>query len=136
MQISLRAIRPTKFRLIDPAKTEQEIRGGLRQYLNEVKTILQADYGKVAPSPNYTRTGKTGAGWQVSVPSHNYGELTNVTPYAVFVQGPFGGGRGIGSRQTRLNRSKGWQSITDVARSTSKRYAQIMNRSIQPRILD
>ena len=136
--VSLRAIRPKRFRVIDPIRTETEVRAGIRIYLEEVKQELQNDYNKVPPGRTYKRKGYSGGvrgGWKISVPSHNYGLLINDVPWAVYVQGPFGGGRGKGSRQARNMRSRGWQSITEVSRRTRKHFEQLMNRAVHPRVI-
>jgi hypothetical protein len=132
MTVTLQAIRPSRFDLISPERTQANVRRSMKRYLNEVKKILQENYNTVPTSPNYTRTHDLQQGWEVSVsPDGSQGFLFNETPYAVFVQGPKGGGRGTGSRQTAAMRNRGWLSISDVARVTRPRFNELMNRSIQ-----
>lgn len=89
------------------------------------------------PSRRYKRTEILKKSWKIILtPDGTNGFLINDAkqkgrPYAVFVQGPVGGGRGIGQRQTRLNRSKGWKSITDVTRARRKEFTTVMNRAVK-----
>lgn len=133
--VYLKAIRPKKFKVIDPGHVSTELRAAMRLYLNQVKLELIADYAKVPPGKTYIRTRDLARGWKIRIPSDNFGELTNSVRYAVYVQGPHGGGRASGSRQAAFHRRRGWQSVSDVARRTRKQYVQLMNRAVRPRIL-
>lgn len=127
MTISLRAIRPRRFNLIDPLKTDIEARAGIREYLEHVKRQLQ-DYPPEHVGQRYVRTYKLQRGWKINIPSRYYGDLYNEMPYAGVVQGV----RGV--QQVRFRRW-GWESITDIARRTAKDYHDIMNRRIRSGII-
>lgn len=85
----------------------------------------------------YKRTYNLQRSWRTVVaPDASYGLVFTdpgnpASKYAVFAQGPRGGGRGIGARQTRRMRSLGWKSITDVARERAKQYPTVMNRALK-----
>lgn len=131
MAVSLRAIRPRAFRLIVPTRVEVEARAGMREYLEEVKKIMQDNYNTARPSPGYTRTNTMRKGWRVIVRSNNFGDLVNAVHYTSLVQGPNRNTTtGRVTQQARF-RERGWLSISDVARNTKKRYARIMNRRIK-----
>lgn len=132
MTVVLEVIRPKKYQLVDPQLVRSAVRRNMRQYLEEVKSILEYDYHLVPPGRTYIRTYNLQLGWEVHVYNDGAsGALTNDTPYAVFVQGPRGGGRSEGQRQSQMQRSRGWQSITDIARTTRPRFIQLMNRSVK-----
>jgi hypothetical protein len=143
MTVSLKAIRPSKFKTINAAVTKQAARDGIKEYLNEVKQIMKDNYntaqeGKYKRRNTGKRGGYTGVGgsWVVSVRSHNFGVLTNDAkdergrPLAAFVQGPRRGRVGP-DFQSQEMRDRGWKPITDVVRATAKRYEEIMNRKIR-----
>lgn len=135
MPIVLKAIRPKKFFLLNPARTRANVVRSQRRYLEGLRTELRSDYSKVSASQNYTRTGDLGAGWKIEVSSDgSQGFLYNDVEYAAYVQGPrHVGGRGVGERQAAHMRKRGWRSISDIARANVKRYTELMNRSIQPK---
>ena len=131
MAVSLRAIRPRVFRVIIPTRVDIEARAGMREYLDEVKKIMQDNYETARSSPGYTRTNRMRKGWKVRVPSNNFGDLINDVRYTSLVQGPNRNtttGRVL--QQARF-RERGWLSISDVARDTKHRYERIMNRRIK-----
>ena len=131
--ISLKAIRPKRFNLIDPGRTIANIKKSQKRYLEEVKRQLNAGYSDVTPSPRYTRTNKLRDGWIIEVSTDgSTGTLKNRAAHAVYAVGPRGGGRGRGERQAAFQRQRGWKSISDVARETRPRYVQLMNRSLSP----
>lgn len=131
MAVSLKAIVPRTFRVINPARVEVEMRAGMREYLEEVKKIMQDNYNTAEPSPAYTRTNKMRRGWVVAVRSNNFGELTNSVRYAGLVQGPNRPSVNERVRQQARFRRRGWKSISDVARETRHSYARTMNRRIK-----
>jgi hypothetical protein len=131
MSVSLRAIVPKKFRIINPGRVEIEMRAGMREYLEEVKKIMQDNYETAEPSPSYTRTNKMRRGWRVAVRSNNFGELTNSVRYTGLVQGPNRPSVNERVRQQARFRRRGWKSISDVVRDTKHRYERVMNRRIR-----
>jgi hypothetical protein len=131
MPVALRAITPQRIFRITPREIAPNLRVAMETYLREVRTQLRQ---YPPPSRQYQRTFRLRRGWHINInPDGSRGELLNSTPYAVYVQGPRGGGRGIGERQTRRNRIKGWLSVTDVARLTRKRFDTIVNRAVKGR---
>lgn len=88
---------------------------------------------RVSRRGRYRRTKKLQKGWKILPQGVGVSFLYNDTPYSVYVQGPRGGGRGIGKRQTARNRAVGWKSVSDVARARVKEYPQLMNRAIEGR---
>lgn len=132
MTVKLEAIRPKKFALIDPDRTRANVRRSMKRYLDEIKAILQNNYYSVPNSKTYQRTHDLQRGWRITMSADGTdGFLYNDVDYAVFAQGPRGGGRGKGERQAQHMRARGWLSITDVARDTAPRFKQLMNRSVQ-----
>jgi len=129
--VSLRAIVPKKFRVINPARVEVEMRAGMREYLEEVQKIMQDNYETAIPSPSYTRTETLRKGWKVHVRSNNFGECVNAVRYAGLVQGPNRPAVNERVRQQARFRRKKWKSISDVVRETAKKYPQAMNRRIK-----
>lgn len=105
----------------------------MREYLNQIKDELNKGYQTVPESPRYYRTFNMYTGWITKV---NYngseGELINIEPYAVYVVGPRGGSRGKGERQSRMQRERGWEGITDVTKRTKKNFVFLMNRAYGP----
>ena len=122
MVVGLKAIQSRGFAKLNPQLSDKELRAGIRQYLREVRTLLRR-YPPPDPQSRYIRTEQLRDGWKINVPSRYYGELTNSTFYAAMVQGKDG-------VQRRMFRQKGWKNITTISRETSKRYAEIMNRSV------
>lgn len=130
MPVILKAITPKRVYKFDENKLKSDVRRNMTTYLNDVKRQLQ----QYPPQRNHTyqRTERLKRGWQVLVTADgSEGYLINDVRYAVYAQGPRGGGRGIGARQTRLMHSLGWPSITDVARATRKNYVDLMNRAVK-----
>lgn len=105
----------------------------MRRYLQGIAKEMEKYPPKQNPG-GYRRTHKLQEGWRRAIirvsADGATGELINPVPWAVYAQGPRGGGRGRGQRQTRLMRSLGWTSITDVSRKNAKRFQQIMNRAL------
>lgn len=140
MTISLRAIRPKRFQLIDPIRTQVNVRRGIRRYLERVRDDLREGYDTVPEDyTKYKRTDELYYGFRIVIDANGQGgTLYNDAKdkrgraYAVYVIGPKGGGRGIGERQSQLQRRRGWPSITDVARRNRPLFKQLMNRSISP----
>lgn len=139
MSISLRAITPKRHLIGSPQSIKNNLRKEMVLYLLEVQAQMVQYPPKQERSQSgrrYKRTYKLGLGWlapgaiDVNHDGTN-GTLINRVPYAVYAQGPRGGGRGKGNRQTTYMRRIGWQSITDVARKTRKRYATLMNRAVK-----
>jgi hypothetical protein len=134
MPLALQAIRPQKFQQLNPTRTAYNLRRSMRRYLQGIAKEMQK-YPPQANPNGYHRTYKLHDGWAEAIihiaPDGSYGELINPVKWAVYAQGPYGGGRGKGERQTRLMRLLGWVSITDVTRKNAKRFQEIMNRAIQ-----
>lgn len=133
MPISMTSIRPKRFQLIDPDRTAANVRRAQYRYLRAVAARL-AIYPPKHPGSRYVRTFRLQHSWdnpRIDV-SADGSTATMVNPlfYAGYAEGPRGGGRGIGERQTRLMRSRGWPSISDVAREMRPAYKQLMNRAI------
>lgn len=136
MPISLKAITPRRLYRFEPNLTRKQARRAMEKYLEKVKYELQSGYRNVPGSPKYQRTYNLFDSFEITVnQSGTKGELINTQPYAVYVIGPRSGGRGIGSRQARHMRQRGWQSVSDVARKLAPEYRTVMNRSIQPRFV-
>src|ERR1044072_2397462 len=130
MPVSLKAITPKKFKLIDPTKTTAALRTNMRAYLELVKKQLQ----EYPPQKNfrYVRKYNLKRGWNIVMsPDGTDGQLVNGVKYAVFVQGPRGGKRGRGEAQLARMRKLGWPSITDVARRTRPLFPTVMNRALK-----
>lgn len=108
----------------------------MRRYLQIVAKDMAVYPAKANPG-GYQRTRQLMEGWlnaEISVSADGgEGILINRVPWATVAQGPRGGGRGPGARQSQLMRKLGWQSITDVTRKRAKLYQQIMNRAVQGR---
>lgn len=140
MTAIIKAIRPRRFTQVSPTLTAGGARLNMKQFLEEIREEMEQNYLEVKESNEYRRTGELLAGWsepdalQVSADG-SVGTLINEVPYAVYVQGPRGGGRGPGQRQSRHNRSLGWKSITDVANAKRKQYLQVMNRAYKGGII-
>lgn len=140
MTTIIKSIRPKRFTQVSPTLTASASRQNMKQFLEEIRQEMEENYLDVPPSSEYNRTGRVLAGWsepdalQVSADG-SQGTLVNEVPYAVYVQGPRGGGRGSGQRQSSHNRSLGWKSITDVANAKRKQYLQIMNRAYKGGII-
>lgn len=139
MAISLRAITPKSRRIFDGTTIQRNASRGIKRYLEKVKEELQDGYNKAEVSPNYRRTDKLYEGFHISIDANGQGgwltndaEDKNGKLYAVYVIGPRGGGRGQGERQSQLQRSRGWPSVTDVARRNAPFYKDVMNRAISP----
>lgn len=134
MGISLKSIRPKRFQFVDPVRAVANVRRQQRRYAQAVAKKMEEYPPKQNPG-GYQRTYQLKRGWakpQITV-SFDGSTMTMVNPvaWAVYAQGPRGGGRGKGERQTARMRALGWQSITDVARETAPLYAQLMNRAIR-----
>lgn len=131
MAVTLKAIRPKKFKNLDPTRTKANVRKGMQNYLESVKKQLQ-EYPE-QKNTAYTRRYRLKRGWTIAKNDGTEGLLVNGIWYAVYAQGPRGGGRGKGERQTQIMRSLGWKSISDIARETRPRFKQIMNRAVKGR---
>lgn len=133
MPLALQAIRPKRFQQIEPTRTAVNLRRSMRRYLQGIAKELEK-YPTQANPNGYQRTNQLAEGWRNATirvsADGSVGELINPVRWAVYAQGPIGGGRGKGQRQTRLMRSLGWTSITDVTRKNAKRFQQIMNRAL------
>lgn len=130
MPVSLKAITPKKFQVIDPTKTTLALRKEMTAYLELVKKQLQ-DY-PAQKRFKYVRTYNLKRGWSIIIsPDGTDGMLVNGIKYAVYVQGPRGGGRGRGEAQLARMRKLGWPSITDVARRTRPLFPTVMNRALK-----
>lgn len=105
----------------------------MRRYLRGIAKEMEKYPPKRNPG-GYKRTYRLQEGWRNPIiriaPDGSYGELLNPVSWAVYAQGPHGGGRGKGQRQTRLMRSLGWTSITEVTHKNAKRFRQIMNQAL------
>jgi hypothetical protein len=134
MPISITSIRPKRFQLIDPDRAVVNVRRSQRRYLQAVAARL-AIYPPQHPGSKYKRTYKLQGGWKnpnIEVSSDgSTATMVNPVAWAVYANGPKGGSRGIGERQSRRMRALGWPSITDVARELRPLYSQLMNRSIR-----
>lgn len=133
MPLALRSIRPKKFQQLNPERSRQNVRRSMRTYLKDIAKEMEKYPPKRHPG-GYQRTFVLQQGWknahiEVSADG-SQGILINEVPWAVIAQGPKGGGRGPGQRQSRLMRQLGWTSITDVSRKSAKRYQEIMNRAL------
>lgn len=133
MPTKLTAIRPKRFNLIDPPRLAANTRRSMKRYLQSV--ALQMTVYPPNPGVSYQRTRQLSNGWlsESSIRINqdgSEGTLTNPVKWAVYAQGPYGGGRGVGERQTARMRRLGWQSITDVARRTRPLYKELMNRAL------
>lgn len=140
MTTIIKSIRPRRFTQVSPTLTASASKQNMKQFLEEIREEMEENYLSVPESQEYDRTGKLLAGWSepdalTVSPDGSVGTLVNETPYAVYVQGPRGGGRGPGERQSQHNRSLGWKSITDVANAKRKQYLQIMNRAYKGGII-
>lgn len=140
MTTIIKSIRPKRFTQVSPTLTASAARQNMKQFLEEIREEMEQNYLEVPESDQYNRTGELLAGWsepgalQVNADG-SQGTLVNEVPHAVYVQGPRGGGRGPGQRQSQHNRSLGWKSITDVANRKRKQYLQIMNRAYKGGII-
>lgn len=159
MGVILQAITPKRM-FVDTNVLTKSIKANMKQYTDSVKEELQKYPPEVPPqqrmSPGnrvraeqaaamrgeefsapgrwrrYKRTKRLQGGWKsVVTPDGSQGFVFNDVKYAVFVQGPKGGGRGVGQRQTKLNRSRGWKSISDISRAKAKEFETLMNRSVK-----
>ena len=139
MPLSLTAIRPRRLQIVNPI-SDSDARAALREYLNTVKREMEY-YPPERPETTYARTGRLGSSWSIYIPSRYFGELTNSTYYAGYVQGPRTGassgedideeGGAAGRvRQRSQFRRWGWKSITDVSRKHAHLFAEAMNRRI------
>jgi len=79
------------------------------------------------------RTGFLGRNWQVKVRREGAVvvevEVSNKTPYAVYVQGPRRGGKG--ERQTKVMRDRGWQNITTITQVVWRKHRAGLSRAIR-----
>lgn len=135
MVASLKAITPKRTGLQRTEALRENSRRAMQEYLK----IIAYDLSHYPPQKGhrYVRTNRLHEGWlapdAIEVSSDGaQGTLVNRTPYAVYAQGPRGSGRGRGERQTRLMRSLGWQSITDVAKKHRPFFPGKMNRAYGP----
>lgn len=133
MPLTLRAIRPNRFKQLNPQRSTQNVKRSMRRYLEGIAKEMEKYPPKRNPG-GYQRTFELQRGWKDPIitiaPDGSSGTLVNPVKWATVAQGPHGGGRGPGQRQSRIMRSLGWQSITDVTRKSARQYRELMNRAL------
>jgi hypothetical protein len=132
MPLGFQAIRPKRYEVIDPRAVVSDLEKTNRQYALDIGKGM-SKYPSQKPT-RYKRTGNYGRGWTAPgavKASASEVTLVNRVGYSVYVGGPLQGG--VGERQTKVMRGKGWPSITNVARDTKKNYVQLVNKAIRGR---
>ena len=103
----------------------QAIRAGLERFASDMVKEMQAYPGwmpwksrppKAGPRAGGKRTGILGKGWIYSDLRPTQVLITNPVPYAGYVQGYRGRGT-KGEKQTKVMMARGWQSISDRAKT-------------------
>lgn len=132
--ITLKALVPKRF--IDAKVVEATSLRALNAFADDVVSQM-AKYPPAQPWKSRTpksglrrggkRTGNLGRGWRKVNRSKGTLDIVNLTPYAVWVEGPK---EGNGPRQTRVMRNRGWQSITDVGRAAAKKHRPALIRAV------
>jgi len=158
MATVVEAITPKKFFNVNSSKLKLELRKNMKAYADSMVRKLQEyppqqtksktrlkDFETLKPggtgrarSP-YKRTQALHDGWKAYVaPDGSQGIVFNnavnkgrSVSYAFYVQGPHGRNEpSHGKRKRADNRSRGWKSVTDVARETKKEFTTVVNRAI------
>jgi hypothetical protein len=141
MPVGLKAIVPKTAVFPSTAAVQHEIPKVLMAYGLAV-TAQMAKYPAQRPPANpkrraYRRTGDYGRFWNapgaVTVRGYTLTVVNRVQhggrSYGVYVGGPLPG-HGAGFRQALTMTSRGWPSISNVARATARKYRPVLNRAV------
>lgn len=153
MPIITTHINPKRLYTGQDSRVHSQLRRDMEQFLKRCLSDLK-EYPEQAPPLNprrieyddqgrrinkgrrkpYKRTGRLRRNWAYAVLNNGFtGTLINNAPYSAYVQGPirYGDNYVSGENQRQLMRSKGWKSVSVIARQRRKEFITIVNRALR-----